>query len=271
MTVASSAGTSLIHPTAIVDASAKLHASVEVGPYSIVGAGVEIDEGTVIGPHVVLKGPMRMGKRNRVFQFASLGEISQDKTAKVDDATSVSIGDDNTIREYVTIQRGTLKTLAINNGETKVGDGNWIMANVHIAHDCTVGSQTILANGVTLAGHVTIEDYAGLGGFVLVHQHCCIGAHSYVGGGAALRRDVLPFLMIEGEPAKPRGINSEGLKRRGFTPEEIETIKEAYKLIFMSGSLMAEVKEKLAVMAETSAASRQMLDFIGRSQRALLR
>lgn len=266
-----SAASSRIHPTAIIDPAARLHETVEVGPYSIVGAGVEIGEGTVIGPHVVLSGPMRIGKRNKVFQFASLGAISQDKTAKPDDATSVEIGDDNTIREYVTIQRGTLKTLDINQGATRVGDGNWIMANVHIAHDCLVGSQTILANGVTLAGHVTIEDYAGLGGFVLVHQHCRVGAHCYVGGGAALRRDVLPFTMIEGEPARPRGINSEGLKRRGFSAGEIDAIKDAYKLIFMSGALMPEVKEKLAVMAQASPACRQMLEFIERSQRALLR
>lgn len=260
-----------IHPTAIVDPSARLHETVAVGPYSIVGADVEIGEGSVIGPHVVLSGPMRMGRRNRVFQFASLGTISQDKTAKFDDPTRVEIGDDNTIREYVTIQRGTLKALAANGGETRVGNGNWIMANVHIAHDCVVGSENVLANGVTLAGHVTIEDYVGLGGFTLIHQFCRIGAHSYAGGGAALRRDVLPFVMVEGEPARPRGINAEGLKRRGFTPAEIETIKDAYKLIFMSGALMPEVKAKLADMAETSPHCRQMLSFIEASQRALLR
>lgn len=260
-----------IHPTAIVDPAARVHETVEIGPYSIVGPQVEIGAGSVIGPHVVLSGPMTMGERNRVFQFASLGEISQDKTAKPDDATRVIIGDDNTIREYVTIQRGTLKTLAVNNGETRVGSHNWIMANCHIAHDCLVGSHTILANGTTLAGHVTVEDYAGLGGFTLVHQHCRIGAHAYTGGGAALRRDVLPFLMVEGEPAKPRGINSEGLKRRGFSAEDIDAIKDAYKLIYLSGTLMAEVREKLAVMAQTSAPCRQMLEFIERSQRALLR
>lgn len=266
-----SQATPRIHPTAIIDPSARLHETVSVGPYSIVGANVEIGADTVIGPHVVLKGPMRIGARNRIFQFSSLGEISQDKTARDDDATSVVIGDDNTIREYVTIQRGTLKTLELNHGETRVGSGNWIMANTHIAHDCIVGSQTILANGVTLAGHVTIEDYAGLGGFVLIHQHCCIGASAYIGGGALIRKDVMPFLMVEGEPARPRGINAEGLKRRGYTAEDIDTIKDAYKLVYLSGALMPEVKEKLAAMAQASPHCRQMLEFIERSKRSLLR
>lgn len=264
-------GSPRLHPTAIIDPAARLHETVSVGPYSVIGANVEIGAGTVIGPHVVLNGPMRIGERNRIFQFASLGEISQDKTARDDDATSVIIGNDNTIREYVTIQRGTLKTPEINNGETRVGDGNWIMANCHIAHDCILGSQTILANGVTLAGHVTIEDYAGLGGFVLIHQHCCIGESAYIGGGALIRRDVMPFLMIEGEPARPRGVNAEGLKRRGFTAEDIEAIKDAYKLVYLSGELMAEVKVQLAGMADRSPRCRQMLEFIERSKRSLLR
>ncbi|GAC1623012.1 MAG: acyl-ACP--UDP-N-acetylglucosamine O-acyltransferase [Nevskia sp.] len=266
-----SAAAPRLHPTAIVDPAARLHETVEVGPYSIIGPNVEIGEGSVIGPHVVLKGPMRMGRRNRVFQFASLGEISQDKTAKDEDATAVVIGDDNTIREYVTIQRGTLKTLDVNNGETRVGDGNWIMANVHLAHDCLIGSQTILANGVTLAGHVTIEDYVGLGGFTLVHQFCRIGAHSFSGGGSVILRDIPPFVIVEGHPLKPRGINSEGLKRRGFSAEEIGTIKDAYKLIYMSELLMPEIKLRLAGMAEHSAHCRQLLDFIESSKRSITR
>ncbi len=265
------AARALIHPTAIVDPAARLHGSVEVGPYSVIDGEVELGEGCRIGPHVVLRGPMRMGRRNRVFQFASLGEISQDKSAKQGDATAVEIGDDNTVREYVTIQRGTLKTLAVNNGVTRVGDGNWIMANVHIAHDCLVGNQNILANGVTLAGHVTIEDHAGLGGYTLVHQHCRIGESAYIGGGAALRRDVPPFVMVEGEPARPRGINAEGLKRRGFSGDEIAAIKEAYKLIYLSGLLLPEVKTRLAELGETSPHLRQLLAFINRSKRSLLR
>ena len=266
-----SAAAPLIHPTAIIDPGATLHETVAVGPYSIIGPKVEIGEGCVIGPHAVLKGPMRMGRRNRVFQFASLGEISQDKTAKDEDATSVVIGDDNTIREYVMIQRGTLKTLDVNHGETRVGNGNWIMANVHLAHDCIIGSQTILANGVTLAGHVTIEDFVGLGGFTLVHQFCRIGAHSFSGGGSVVLRDIPPFVIVEGHPAKPRGINSEGLRRRGFSSDEIGTIKDAYKLIYMSDLLMPEIKLRLAGMAESSAHCRQMLAFIESSKRSITR
>jgi UDP-N-acetylglucosamine acyltransferase len=258
---------SRIHPTAIVDPSAKLHPSVEVGPYTIIGAGVEIGENSWIGPHVVLGGPMKIGRQNRIFQFSSIGEISQDKTARYDDATSVEIGDGNTIREYVTIQRGTLKDTGI----TRIGNDNWIMANVHIAHDCVVGSNTILANGTTLAGHITIEDYAGLGGYTLVHQFCRVGAHAFTGGGTVVLRDLPPFVIAEGQPARPRGINSEGLKRRGFTAEQIDQIKDAYKLIYMSGSIMAEVKEKLAEMAQTSEHAGQMLRFIETSKRSLSR
>lgn len=256
-----------IHPTAIVDAKAELHSSVEVGPYSIIDAGVTIGEGTTVGPHVVLRGPMTIGRDNRIFQFSSLGEISQDKSAKPDDATRVEIGDRNTIREYVTIQRGTLKE----QGLTRVGDDNWIMAQAHVAHDCIVGNNTILANGTTLAGHVLIEDWVGLGGYTLVHQFCRIGSHAYTGGGSIVLRDLPPFVIAEGHPARPRGINAEGLKRRGFTPEEIELIKDAYKLIYVSGELMADVKRKLAEVAAGSDKIAQMLAFIESSKRALAR
>lgn len=256
-----------IHSTAIVDPRAELHESVEIGPYSIVDAGVTIGAGTVVSPHVVLRGPMTIGRDNRIFQFSSLGEISQDKSAKVDDATRVEIGDRNTIREYVTIQRGTLKE----QGLTKVGDDNWIMAQAHIAHDCIVGSHTILANGATLAGHVLIEDYVGLGGYTLVHQFCRVGAHAYTGGGSVVLRDLSPFVIAEGHPARPRGINAEGLKRRGFTADEIDLIKDAYKLIYVSGEVMADVKLKLAEMATGSDKIAQMLAFIESSKRALAR
>ncbi|TJY62092.1 acyl-ACP--UDP-N-acetylglucosamine O-acyltransferase [Sinimarinibacterium sp. CAU 1509] len=258
---------SLIHPTAIVDPSAELDPTVEVGPYSIIGAGVRIGADTRVGPHVVLRGPMTIGRGNRIFQFCSLGEISQDKSARDDDATRVEIGDRNTIREYVTIQRGTLKE----QGLTKVGDDNWIMAQAHIAHDCIVGSNVILANGTTLAGHVTIEDYVGLGGYTLVHQFCRVGAHAYTGGGSIVLRDLLPFVIAEGHPARPRGINAEGLKRRGFTPADIDAIKDAYRLIFKSGEVIAEVKRKLAESAAASVHVADMLRFIEASKRALAR
>ncbi len=258
---------SRIHPTAIIDPAAELHASVEVGPYSVIGAGVSIGENTWIGPHVVLQGPMTIGRDNKIFQFSSLGEISQDKTAKRDDPTRVEIGDGNTIREYVTIQRGTLKET----GLTRVGNDNWIMANTHIAHDCMVGSHCVLANGSTLAGHITIEDWVGLGGYTLVHQFCRIGSHAYTGGGAVVLRDLPPYVIAEGQPARPRGINSEGLKRRGFTPQDIDAIKDAYKLIYLSGMLMADVKLKLAELAQDSKPIARMLEFIENSKRALSR
>ncbi|SFF30055.1 acyl-[acyl-carrier-protein]--UDP-N-acetylglucosamine O-acyltransferase [Fontimonas thermophila] len=256
-----------IHPTAIVDPRAELEEGVEIGPYSIVDAGVRIGVNTWVGPHVVLRGPMTIGRDNKIFQFASLGEVSQDKTARREDPTRVEIGDGNTIREYVTIQRGTLKE----QGVTRIGNDNWIMAQVHIAHDCVVGSHTILANGTTLAGHVTIEDWVGLGGYTLVHQFCRIGAHAFTGGGAVVLRDLLPFVIAEGHPARPRGINTKGLERRGFTAQDIEEIKDAYKLIYLSGALMAEVKEKLKEKARQSVHVARMLAFIETSKRALSR
>lgn len=256
-----------IHPTAIVDPTAQLHPSVEVGPYSIIGANVSIGEGTWIGPHVVLRGPMSIGRGNRIYQFASLGELSQDKSARDDDDTRVEIGDNNTIREYVTIQRGTLK----DQGLTRLGDDNWVMAQAHIAHDCIVGSHTILANGSTLAGHVTIEDYVGLGGYTLVHQFCRVGAHSYTGGGAVVLRDLMPFVIAEGQPARPRGINTEGLKRRGFSAEDIGAIKDAFKRVYLSGALMSDVKLQLGEIAQRSPHVAQILAFIESSKRALAR
>lgn len=259
---------SKIHPTAIIDAGAELHASVEVGPYSIIGAGVQIGEGTVVGPHVVLRGPMRIGARNKIFQFASLGEISQDMSAKPEDDTRVEIGDDNTIREYVTIQRGTLKEQA---GLTRVGNRNWIMASVHIGHDSFVGDHCILANNTSLAGHVRMGDFVGCGGYTLIHQYCQIGSYVFTGGGSVITRDVLPFIMVQGHPAEARGINSEGLKRRGFSAEDIAAIKDAYKLIFLSGKTMEQVRTELASMAPGCAYVEQMLKFIEGSKRALQR
>ena len=256
-----------IHPTAIIDGTAKIGNNVEIGPYSIVSADVEIGDDCTIGPHVVLKGPMRLGKRNRVFQFASLGEISQDKTAKESDDTRVEIGDDNTIREYVTIQRGTLKE----QGLTKIGNGNWIMNNAHIAHDCIVENNTILANGVTLAGHVLIGSHAILGGFTLVHQFCRVGEFAFTGGGAVVLKDLPPHVMSEGHPAAPRGINKEGLKRNGFSAEQIADIGDIYKLVFRSGKLISAVKDELRERAESSQEATRWLAFIESSKRALMR
>ncbi len=258
---------SRIHPTAIVDPGAQLDPSVEVGPYSIIGPGVVIGADCWIGPHVVLRGPMTMGRGNKVFQFASLGEISQDLTAKPDDPTRVEIGDGNTIREYVTIQRGTMKDA----GLTRVGDRNWIMNSVHIGHDSIVGNNNILANNTALAGHVLMGDYVGCGGYTLIHQYCQIGSHAFSGGGSLITRDVAPFVIVQGHPAEARGINTEGLRRRGFSAEDIGAVREAYKLIYLSGKPMETVKQELATMAQDCAHVAQMLKFIEGSKRSLQR
>ena len=256
-----------IHPTAVIDPKAQLHESVEVGPYSVIGANVTIGAGTRIHSHVVLQGPMTMGRGNTVYPFASLGAVSQDKTAKYEDATRVEIGDNNTFRESVTVNRGTLKE----QGVTRIGDDNWLMACAHIAHDCVIGSHTILANGVLLAGHVTIDDYVILGGATGVHQFCRIGQGAFSGGGSIILGAVPPFVMVQGNPAEPRAINTEGLKRRGFAADDIGAIKDAYKLIYLSGKPMAEIKAELGAMAQGNGNVALMLEFIETAKRPLAR
>lgn len=256
-----------IHPTAIIDPSAKLGSDVSVGPYAVIGPDVVIGEGSWIGPHAVVQGPTNIGKYNKIFQFASVGEISQDMTAKPDDGTRTEIGDHNTIREFVTINRGTLKQ----EGVTRIGSHNWLMAYVHVAHDCVIGDHTIFANNASLAGHVTIEDWVILGGFTLVHQFCRIGAHAFTAYAAGLSGDVPPFVMVQGNPAKPRSLNLEGLRRRGFKREEIAPIKDAYKLIYRSGKVMDEVRAELAVMAADSEHVARMLRFLESGKRPLQR
>ena len=203
-----------VHPTAIVDARAQLEADVEVGPYAIIGADVRIGAGSRIGAHCVLEGPSVIGRNNHIHAHAAVGGAPQDKKY-ADEPTELIIGDGNTIREFVTINRGTVQ----GGGVTRIGDDNWIMAYVHIAHDCVIGSHTILANSVTLAGHVTIHDHAILGGFSLIHQFCKVGAHAFTGMGSKINCDVPPFIVVGSDMSVPRGINSEGLKRRGYTPE----------------------------------------------------
>lgn len=262
-----------IHPTAIVDSAAELDEGVTVGPYSIIGAGVRIGAGTRIGPHVVLAGPMTIGRDNEIFQFASIGEISQDLTSKPDDPTAVEIGDGNRIREFVTIQRGTMKEYDRKRGVTRIGDRNLIMNYCHVAHDCWVGNDTIWANNTSLAGHVEIGDFVVMGGFTLVYQFCRIGAHAFTAHSSGVVGDVPPFVTVYGNPAEPRGINKEGLRRRGFAPESVAEIEDAYKLIYRSGKLMAEVKAELGQMAANSDALRMMHEFItsGSGKRALSR
>ena len=256
----------MIHPTAQIDPDARIGDRVSVGAYTIIGPDVDIGEGTSIGPHCVITGPTRIGNDNRIYSHAVLGSDPQDKKF-ADERSELLIGDRNTIREFTTFSRGT----GDGGGVTAIGDDNWIMAYVHIAHDCMVGSNTIFANNATLGGHAVIEDWVILGGFVGVHQFCRIGAHAFVGMGSLINADVPPFVLVADRYAQPRGINAEGLKRRGFDPGRIAAIKRAYRTIFMSGKPMLEARKELADGAAESVDVRQMLDFIERSDRGVLR
>ncbi|MCE3001958.1 MAG: acyl-ACP--UDP-N-acetylglucosamine O-acyltransferase [Xanthomonadaceae bacterium] len=255
-----------IHPSAIIEPGAVLAPGVEVGPFSVIGAGVEIGAGTVVGPHVVIQGPTRIGRDNRIYQFASVGADPQDKKFAGED-TLLEIGDRNTIREFATINRGTVQ----DGGMTRIGHDNWIMAYVHIAHDCVVGNHCIFANAASLAGHVRIDDWAILGGFSLIHQFCQVGAHAFTSMGSVINRDVPPYVTVAGPFAEPKGINSEGLKRRGFDGERILSIKRAFKTLYKSGLPLAEARAQLAQAAQDAPDVRVLLDFIDRSERSLIR
>lgn len=255
-----------IHPSAIVDPSATIGEDVSIGPFCVVGADVEIGDGCRIGPHVVIEGPTRIGRGNRIYSFAVVGGEPQDKKFR-GQPTRLEIGDNNTIREYVSIHRGTAEDQSI----TRIGDDNWIMAYVHIAHDCEVGNHTIFANAASLAGHAKVEDYAILGGFSLIHQFCQIGAHAFTAMGSIINRDVPPFVTVSGTYAEPRGINSEGLKRRGFDSARIMSIKRAFKTLYKSGLSLADARSQLGDSAVSAPDIQQMLDFIDRSQRSLIR
>jgi UDP-N-acetylglucosamine acyltransferase len=255
-----------IHPSAIVDPGARIAPDVEIGPYCVVGAQVEIGEGTWIGAHVVLDGNLRIGKRNRIFHFASLGAAPQDKKYAGED-TRVEIGDGNTIREYVTVNRGTAQDV----GVTRLGDDNWLMAYVHLAHDCQVGSHTIFANCTQLAGHVTIEDWVILGGFSAVHQFVRVGAHAFTGMGSAMSQDVPPYVTAAGNLASPHGLNTRGLSRRGFSADAITAIKRAYRTVYRSGLSLEEAKRELAAPAAASPEVRYFLEFLERSKRGIIR
>lgn len=256
----------MIHPTALIDPSAKLADSVEVGAYSIIGADVEIGEKSWIGPHVVIQGPSKIGAENRFFQFSSIGEIPQDK--KFHGETSfLEIGDRNTIREFATINRGTDD----GGGTTRIGNDNWLMAYIHIAHDCQIGSNTIFANNASLAGHAVIEDFVILGGFTLVHQFCKIGQHAFCGMGSAISKDIPPYLMVNGSPAHAHGLNTEGIKRKGFSKEAIKALREAYKIIFRSHNTVEVAKTELKSLASEFSEVENMLTFLEQSERGILR
>jgi UDP-N-acetylglucosamine acyltransferase len=256
----------LIHATAVIDPKAELDSSVKVGPYSVIGPKVRIGKDCVIGPHVVFDGPTTIGERNEFFSFASIGAAPQDKKFRGED-TELIIGNGNTIRESVTLNRGTVQ----GGGKTVIGDDNWIMAYVHIAHDCIIGSQNIFANSATLAGHVTIEDFVILGGFTLVHQFCRIGSHAFTGMNAKINGDVPPFVMIAGEMSSPRGINSEGLKRRGFAPDQISAIRRAYKTLYASELPLKDACAQISTVAATDENIAIFLQAVEMSERGIQR
>ena len=256
----------MIHPTAIVENTAELAADVEIGPYAVIGAQVLVDSGTKIGAHTVIGGPTRIGKNNHIFSHISLGQAPQDKKYQ-GEPTALEIGDGNTIREFCTINRGTAQDV----GVTRIGNNNWIMAYVHIAHDCQIGDNIIFANSVQLAGHVHIGDYAILGGFTGVHQFVHIGAHSFMGIATILTQDVPTYITVSGNPAKPFGINSEGLSRRGFSAESIAHIKRAYKTLYRNGLGFEEAKSQIAAQISECPELKLLSDFLTSSTRGIVR
>ena len=255
-----------IDQRAVVDPGARIGERVSVGPYSVIGPDVEIGDDTRIGPHVVIMGPTQLGRENRVFQFASLGAEPQDKKYS-GEPTRLVIGDRNTIREFATINRGTSQ----GGGLTRIGDDNWLMAYIHIAHDCVVGNNTVFSNGASLAGHVTVEDHAILGGFTLVHQFCRIGAYAFCGMGSGIAKDVPPFVMVNGNPAQPHGLNAEGMRRRGFSAQTSQALRRAYKVIYRSGLTLEQAQETLREMAQEYAEVGLLAEFIAASERSIVR
>lgn len=256
----------MIHPSALVDASAVLAPDVEVGAFSIIGPGVEIGAGTVVGPHVVISRLTKIGERNRIFQFASVGEDGQDKKYK-DEPTRLEIGDDNVIREFCSIHRGTVQ----DQGLTRIGHRNLFMTNVHIAHDCMIGNDCIIASGSGVSGHVHIGDEVILGGMTGVHQFCRIGSYAMTGGCSLVVKDVPAYVMVGGNPAKAFGMNYEGMRRRGWSAETINTLKRAYRIVYRDGlTLEAALPELEALAAETEAV-RLFIDSLKASTRGIVR
>lgn len=256
----------MIDPRAVVDPAAQLAPDVTVGPYSIIGADVYIGAGTWIGPHVVIRGHTRIGEKNKIYQFASVGDDPQDKKYK-GERTLLEIGDRNVIRESCTINRGTVQ----GGGVTRMGNDNWIMAYVHIAHDCIIGNDTILVNNASLAGHVTIEDHVILGGFSLVHQFCTVGAYAFTSMASGVAKDVPPYVRVAGHMAEPHGLNSEGLKRHGFTPETVTHLRRAYKIIYRSNLTVEKAVERLRELAQECHEVEHLAAFVEKSKRGIVR
>ena len=258
--------TAVIHPTAVIDERAVVGERVRIGPYCVVDGDVEIGEGTVLKAHVVVTGHTRIGADNVIYPFATIGEENQD-LKYAGEPTRVEIGDRNRIRESVTIHRGTVQ----DRGVTTVGSDNLLMVNAHVAHDCAIGNHCILANNATLGGHVTIDDHAIIGGMCAVHQFCTIGAHVMVGGCSGVAQDVPPFVIAQGNHASPVGVNTVGLQRRGFTKEDIQAIRAAYKVLYRSGKTLEEAKAEIADIARDHAQVQPFYDFFERSTRGLIR
>lgn len=257
----------MIDPGAVIDDRALIDENVEIGPCSIIGADVEIGAGTRIGSHVVIKGPARIGNNNRIFHFCSIGEDPQDKKFSGEAESRLEIGNNNTIREFCSINRGT----AGGGGLTRLGNDNWIMAYVHIAHDCIIGSDTVFANNATLAGHVTIDDHVILGGFTGVHQFCHIGSYSFSAIASVIVKDVPPYLMVSGNTARPGGLNREGLKRHGFSNDTINALRKAYRRIYREGLLLKDALDSLEEDAGGNPEVAQFADFIRNSSRGIVR
>ncbi|GMG87516.1 acyl-ACP--UDP-N-acetylglucosamine O-acyltransferase [Biformimicrobium ophioploci] len=258
--------TDYIHPTAIIDPSARLGEGVRVGPYSIIGADVEIGDGTEILSHVVLSGPTRIGRNNRIYQFATVGQDTPDLKYQGEPTTLV-IGDNNVIREGVTIHRGTVQ----DRGETTIGNDNLLMAYAHVGHDSIIGNHCVLVNNTALAGHVEVGDWAILAGFTLVHQFCKIGPHAFTGMGAGVSKDVPAYVMVTGNPAEAKTINAEGLRRRGFTREQISLLSKAYKVIYRRGLTMQEALEALQELRAESDVVQPFIDSLSNSKRGITR
>ena len=256
----------MIDSRAVVSPQAQIAANVQIGPFSVIGADVVIGAGTWVGPHVVINGPTRIGADNKIFQFASLGDAPQDKKYK-GEPTLLTIGDRNVFRESVTVNRGTTHDL----GVTQIGNDNLLMAYSHVAHDCRLGNQIVMANCATLGGHVEVGDWVIMGGLSAVHQHTKVGAHCFIAHNAAVTRDVPPYVMAVGRPAEPHSVNSEGLKRRGFTPAQILNIRRAYRVLYRSGLKLQAALEELEKAAVAQEEIRPFVEFIKRSERSIVR
>ncbi|WP_127470994.1 acyl-ACP--UDP-N-acetylglucosamine O-acyltransferase [Thiomicrorhabdus aquaedulcis] len=256
----------MIHSTAIIDPRANIGANVTIGAYCVIDGAVTLGSGCVLEPHVVVQGPTVIGKNNHFFQFSSIGAAPQDKKY-AGEPTTLLIGDNNTFRENVTINRGTTQ----DRGETIIGDDNWVMAGVHIAHDCVIGNHCIFANAAALAGHVVVQDWAILGGYTLVHQFCNIGAHSFCGMGSVINQDVPNFIVVSGNLAVPRGINFEGLKRRGFDKEQLNLIKKAYRVIYRTGYRLEQALHELDAINDAKGTLDGLNTFLKNSHRGIVR